>query len=64
MIAQMWIVLFPGSLQMVLEPLSNVRSYSTGALHDVALTRMLGIEEGGVSNTPVPYWEEDEKKLI
>jgi hypothetical protein len=37
--AQMWLALFLGSLQMVSEPPSNARSFSTGALHDIALTR-------------------------
>lgn len=36
-IAQIWLALFSGSLQMVLEPPSNVRLCGTGALHDVAL---------------------------
>jgi hypothetical protein len=38
-IAYMWLVLFPRSSQVVLEPLSNARSCDNGALHDVALTR-------------------------
>jgi hypothetical protein len=37
-ITQMWLALFPRSLQMVSESLSNARSYGTGALHDMALT--------------------------
>ena len=43
MIAQIWLALFSGSLQVVSEPPSNVRSCGTRALHDVALTRMSGI---------------------
>jgi len=42
-IAQMWLSLFPGSLQIVLESSSNVRSYGTGALHDMALTGTSGV---------------------
>jgi hypothetical protein len=36
---QMWLALFPRSLQMVSEPPSNARSCGIGALHDVTLTR-------------------------
>jgi hypothetical protein len=43
-------VLFLGSLQMVSEPPSNVRSCGTGALHD-------GDVRGKVCNTLVPYWK-------
>jgi hypothetical protein len=39
-IAQMWLALFFGSLQMVLEPLSNARSCCIRTQHDVALTTM------------------------
>jgi hypothetical protein len=42
-IAQMWLVLFLDSLQMVSERPSNARSCGTGALHDVALTRTSGV---------------------
>jgi len=38
-IAQKWLALFLGSLQMVSEPGCNARSCGTYALHDVALTR-------------------------
>jgi hypothetical protein len=44
--AQIWLALFPGSLQMVSEPPSNARSCGIRALHDVALTRTSGIQEG------------------
>jgi hypothetical protein len=37
-IAQMWLALFLGSLQMVSKSPSNARSCGTGALHDVVLT--------------------------
>jgi hypothetical protein len=43
---QMWLALFSGLLQMVLELLSNARSCGIGAIHDVTLTRMSGIKEG------------------
>jgi len=39
-IAQMWLALFLGLLQMVSEPLSNAMSCGSGAPHDVALMRM------------------------
>jgi hypothetical protein len=39
----MWLALFSGSLQMVLEAPSNTRSYGTEAPHDVALTMTLGV---------------------
>jgi hypothetical protein len=42
-IAQMWLALFLGSLQMVSEPPSNARSCGTGALHDMALTGTSGV---------------------
>jgi hypothetical protein len=35
----MWLALFHGSLQVVSEPPSNAKSYGTGALYNVALTR-------------------------
>jgi hypothetical protein len=42
-IAQMWLALFSGSLQMVSEPPNNARPCGTGALHDVALTMTPGV---------------------
>jgi hypothetical protein len=42
-IAQMWLALFPRSLQVVSKSPSNARSCGIGALHDVALTRTSGI---------------------
>jgi hypothetical protein len=38
-IAQMWLALFLGSLQMVSEPPINTRLCGTRALHDMVLTR-------------------------
>jgi hypothetical protein len=38
-IAHMWLALFPGLLQMVLERPSNARLCGTEAIYDVALTR-------------------------
>jgi hypothetical protein len=38
-IAQIWLALFSGSLQMISESPSNARSCGIGALHDVTLTR-------------------------
>jgi hypothetical protein len=38
-IAQMWLVLLPRSLQMVSKSPNDARSCGTGALHDMALTR-------------------------
>ena len=42
-IAQMWLALFIGSLQMVSEPPSNARPCGIETLHDVALTRTSGV---------------------
>jgi hypothetical protein len=48
MIAQIWIELFPRSLQMVSEPHINARSYGTGAPHDMALTRTSRVYGGSL----------------
>ena len=45
-IAQMWLALFPRSLQMVSEPPSNARLCGIETLHNVALTRTSGVYEG------------------
>jgi hypothetical protein len=42
-IAQIWLALFLGSLQIVSEPPTNARSCGTEALHDVALTGISGV---------------------
>jgi hypothetical protein len=42
-IAQMWLALFLGSLEMVSEPSSNARSCGTRAPHDIALTMASGV---------------------
>jgi hypothetical protein len=51
-IAQMWLALFPESLQMVLELPSNARSYD-GHDEDVRSLRE------GVCNHPVLYWKDE-----
>jgi hypothetical protein len=47
-IAQMWLALFSGSLQMVSEPPNNAMSCGTGVLHDVALAGTSGFKGGSL----------------
>jgi hypothetical protein len=42
-IAQMWLALFLGLLQMISELPNNARPCGTGVLHDVALTKTSGV---------------------
>jgi hypothetical protein len=56
-IAQMWLALFLGSLQMVLERPSNAGHV---VLEHYMTWPGRGCQgfKGGVCNIPVPYWEE------